>query len=95
MVGCGFVQGKYSPSTYYHREKDLKTLVHGDDFVTSGRREETEWFREQLKKRFQIKSQTIGDGEGEVREGKVLNRIIRKTDRGWEYEADQRHVDIL
>ena len=37
----------------------------------------------------------IGGGPGEQREGRVLNRVIRITEEGWEYEADQRHADIL
>ena len=28
-------------------------------------------------------------------EARALNRIIRVTEDGWEYEADQRHVDLL
>ena len=31
----------------------------------------------------------------EDREARVLNRIIRVTPEGWEYEPDQRHADIL
>ena len=30
-----------------------------------------------------------------MREGRVLNRVIRWTEDGWETEPDQRHVDIL
>ena len=25
----------------------------------------------------------------------MLNRIIRYTEHGWEYEADQRHAEII
>ena len=31
----------------------------------------------------------------EVREAIILNRIIRVTEGGWEYEADQRHADLI
>ena len=31
----------------------------------------------------------------EVDEARVLNRIVRVTEAGWEYEADQRHADLL
>ena len=34
-------------------------------------------------------------GEGEAREGKVLNQIIRVDKDGWFFEADQRHVEIM
>ena len=31
----------------------------------------------------------------EVQEARILNRVIRVTERGWEYEADQRHRDLI
>jgi hypothetical protein len=46
-------------------------------------------------KRFQIKTKVIGRGPGEMDEATVLNRIIRVGGEGWEYEADQRHADLL
>ena len=30
-----------------------------------------------------------------VREAKILNRIIRATPEGWDYECDQRHAEIM
>ena len=33
--------------------------------------------------------------EGAVTEGRIPNQIIRATDEGWQYEANQRHVDIV
>ena len=64
-----------------------------------------------LESRFEIKSQVMGPGavsamsrhvgvgdpdfEKESTEGRVLNRVIRWTEYGWEMEPDQRHVDIL
>ena len=37
----------------------------------------------------------IGAGVGEVREARVLNRILRITELGWEYEPDQRHAEMI
>eukprot|EP00973_Karenia_brevis_P050492 7008535-Karenia_brevis.AAC.1 len=38
----------------------------------------------------------IGSGKGEeVREARVLNRVVRRTKDGWEYEPDQRHAEII
>ena len=33
--------------------------------------------------------------EGEEKEARILNRIIRVTNEGWEYEADQRNADLI
>ena len=47
--------------------------------------------------RFEIKTKLVGGGDSkdEVKEARILNRIIRCTSAGWEYEADQRHVDLI
>ena len=37
----------------------------------------------------------MGLREGCIREGRILNRVIRVNENGWEIEADQRHVDLL
>ena len=95
MKKAGFVVNLYNPSTYYHPQKDLKTLVHGDDFVTSGRRRDMQWFQDVLKKRFEISTIIIGTRSGEVKEAKILNRVIRVDEEGWNYEADQRHAELI
>lgn len=37
----------------------------------------------------------MGDRADEEKEVRVLGRVIRFTDKGWEYEADQRHAEII
>jgi predicted Zn finger-like uncharacterized protein len=53
------------------------------------------WLEAKLKERFGIKTHIIGTGAGVHREGKVLNRVIRIIDEGWEYEADPRHAELI
>ena len=36
-----------------------------------------------------------GGPGGELREARILNRIVRWTPQGWEYEADQRHTELI
>ena len=50
-------------------------------------REAAKKFRKQLGKRFETKTQVIDirEEEGEVKEARVLNRIIRVVEEGWEY----------
>ena len=52
-----------------------------------------EWLREKMDSSFQIKTQ-MRDQTHNV-EWKVLNRIIRITKNGLEYEADQRHGEMI
>ena len=95
MKSAGFEVGKYNVSTYYNAQRQLRTLVHGDDFVTVGNREDVKWFREKLDQRFQLKTSVVGRGKGEVQETRILNRVLRTTEDGWEYEADQRHGELI
>ena len=92
MKKWGFTIGRYNPGTYLHKKRGMRCLVHGDDFVCAGGGEDLKWFKERLNERFEIKSTTAGMDEaaGVVREARIPNRIIRVTDEGWEYEADQR-----
>ena len=50
-----------------------------------------------LSMRFEIKTSTVGTNaqDGKIREARILHRIIRVTSQGWEYEADQRHADLI
>jgi hypothetical protein len=95
MIAIGFKAGRYNPCTYHHSGRQLKCLVHGDDFVTVGDRADCEWLKGNLENRFELKSKIVGFAEDEVREERILNRVIRTTDQGWEMEADQRHADVI
>ena len=63
--------------------------------MSVGKREHIKTFKESIESRFEIKTTIIGDAQEECKEGRVLNRIIRITDEGWEYEPDQRHADMI
>ena len=95
MVKWGFRRGRYNPCLYWHKELKIRTLVHGDDFVSVGDKESVIKFKQRLEERFEIKTRILGSSAGEEKEGRVLNRVIRVTANGWEYEPDQRHVDII
>ena len=84
-----------TPCMYYHPIREMRCLVHGDDFVCVGETEELRWLEEKLKERFEIKSKMMGLRDGESREERILNRVIRVSENGWEYEADQRHADLI
>ena len=95
MAREGFTQSRYSPQVYWNQSRGLKTLVHGDDFVTVGARHDIHWLSKRLAQRFEIKTHIVGTGDGEIKEHRILGRIIRATSDGWEYEADPRHAELL
>ena len=84
MKGWGFDRGQYNPCLYTHAAKRVQAFLHGDDFASAGNRVALKWFLQKLESRFEIKTSVIGTGIGEVREARVLNRILRITELGWE-----------
>ena len=48
-----------------------------------------------MAKQYEIKYSQIGPGSHENKELRILNRIIRWTSNGLEYEADQRHAEAV
>ena len=53
-----------------------------------------------MAKKYEIKSQRVGRGKGKdgkekSAEGQGLNRVVRRTDRGFELEADLRHAELI
>ena len=63
--------------------------------MTTGAREDCKWLQKRMEERFEIKTKVIGDLDEEHKEERIFNRIIRRTLKGWEMEADQRHVDNI
>ena len=44
LVANGFAVGKANRSSLYPEGRGLRVVVHGDDFVVSGKVEELKWF---------------------------------------------------
>ena len=44
-----------------------------------------------------MKTKLVGHSskQGVDREARILNRVVRVTEEGWEYKCDQRHVEII
>ena len=81
---------------FYHKEKDIRTFVHGDDYVSIGKLNSLKWVKEHLESKFQIKTQMLGPNQDQVKEVKILNRIVAwDQQKGITYEADPRHVEIM
>ena len=70
--------------------------MHGDDYVSAGESQDLDWLESELSKQYEIKTQRTRPREdgGHV-EAKILNRIVRRTQHGYELEADPRHAELL
>jgi hypothetical protein len=96
LVALGFAKGRASPCCYFHPVLEVRCIVHGDDFVLTGRAWALDEVKAGMHERFLLKELgRLGGGPGELRELRVLNRVIRWTTSGLKYEADPRHAEIV
>ena len=54
-----------------------------------------EWFKAKISGRYESKHDILGPGAKHQKSIRVLNRVLSWTSDGIEYEADQRHADIV
>jgi hypothetical protein len=97
FVSLGFRPGQSNQCVFWHPRRGISILVHGDDYDSTGILEQLDWLRARLEEKFEMKTLLLGHSNREdvQREVKVLNRVLRATKDGYEYECDQRHVEII
>ena len=89
LVAMGFVQGSASACVFRHPTKHIVVSVHGDGFTAAGPKSSLDWFESAMKDKYELTvSGRLGPGPSDSKEVSVLNRIIRWTSKGIEYEAD-------
>jgi hypothetical protein len=92
----GFVQGNSSPCVFRHETRGIVLNVHGDDFTAVGPKSQLDWYEAMMAEHYELTTQPrLGPGADDAREAVVLNRIVRWTDEGIEYEADPRQAEKL
>ena len=95
FVEMGFTQGIASPCVLYSKQMNIRTYVHGDDYVSTGLEHQLEWMKATLEETYQVKIQTLGPGKKHQQELKIRNRIVQwDGTRGILYEADPRHAEL-
>ena len=83
LVGMGFVQGVASPCCFEHKAWKVSVVVHGDDFTALGNADGLSKYEEGMTKTFECKMKgRLGRGKDDLKEMRVLNRIVRFTDDG-------------
>ncbi len=95
LKSLGFIAGLASPCNFRHGTRDIVLTVHGDDFTVTGSNLNLRWLETKMKEKYEIKCEMLGPEPGMKKELRILNRIIRWADGGIEYEADQRHAEII
>ena len=92
MEELGFSECVTQPGIYFHAGRNLQVVSHVDDFLCIGGEQELRWFRDSLQKKYEIKSNILNAGNKTVT---FLGRKVTWTDEGIEFEADDKHVEIL
>ena len=93
LSGLGFERGRSCPCLYYCRKRNIRVLVHGDDFVILSSRSDSLWLRRELGQVWDVKER--GALGYEVEEIQILGRWVRRHSGGYSLEADPKHADIL
>ena len=94
LRSIGFEQEEVPPCVFVHEARNLATSVRGDDFTTVGPKVELDWLEMKLEGKYELrKGGRLGPGKDDAKEILVLNRAIRGTEIGLEYEADPRQAD--
>ena len=71
-------------------------VVHGDDFTILGAGSAVNWFKLEIKKRFEIKHRRcIGPSKDDSKSIRLLNRVFEWGNDGIRIEADQMHAEII
>ena len=95
-MSIGFVRGLSSPCLFHHPDRDIDTVVHGDDFTSLGEEKQLKLFTDKLKEIVMIKDRgTLGPDVNNLKESRFLNRIMAWESDGIRYEADQRHAKVI
>ena len=96
MEKLGFIQGLSTPCAYRHGVRPwLRSVVHGDDFVSVGARADLEWFHSALSKEWSIVVRALlgpPGCPGCVQSAIILHRMVTWHNQGWEWEADARRA---
>ena len=92
LQGVGFKRGMASPVSFYHDEKDVNVVVHGDDFTFTGSQLALEWVEKLMKSWYKVKVRAwLGPEEYDDKEATLLGRTIRWHEWGVSCESDPKY----
>ena len=78
LKDMGFECGRASGCCFWHRSRNIRCVVHGDDFTFTGYDEDLDWLQVAMGNVFLHKvCGRLGNGPGYVQELRLLNRVIR------------------
>ena len=83
MESIGMVRGVASPCVFFNEERQLRAVVHGDDFTIVGNEEQLDWFRRMISERYEVKFRgRISPNDSGEKSIRILNRVVTWTSEG-------------
>ena len=77
MQSIGFQRGKASPCVFWNKEKEIRCVVHGDDFTMLGWEHQLDWFWKKIQAKFLSKHRgRLGPKQSDLKSIRILNRIV-------------------
>ena len=96
LIDLGFKRGSASACVFRHTGKRMLATVHGDDFTICGPKRHLDQLKRDMEEKYELTELArLGPGKTDDKEVKILNRIVRWTERGLEYEADPRQGEKI
>ena len=93
LIAKGFRVGRSNKNTFYHEDRGVRTVVHGDDFVVAGKLDQSKWVEAVMKDKYPIKMRgVLGPDPNDINEAVILNRKVLWKGDAVEFEADSEHV---
>ena len=72
LDSLGFEQGKSSPCSLFHKGWGIRTVVHGEDFVSEGPGASLLKMDAAMRKSFSLKTEILGGDPGDVKRIQIL-----------------------
>ena len=96
FVEHGFRRGVANPVCFHHVKRDISVVVHGDDFTISAAEDDLNWIEQEINGWFEVKVRArLGPDPQDDKWAILLGRIVTVNEKGFEYEADPRHREII
>ena len=96
LEAVGFRPGRATVVAFYHPERDVRIIVHGDDFVVEGKQSDLEWVRDVLTSKYILKVRGIlGPDSGDQKNIVTLGGVVEWRENELWWEADPRHVEKI
>ena len=96
MEEAGFVTGLATACAFFHKEKNIRVVVHGDDFVIEGAECDLRWVEATLREKYIVMMRAmLGPERTDDKVADILNGVVEWKDEELWYEADPRHVEKM